>query len=164
MPRPRALKLCRPAGKLFTKIPRILHGAVVGVMGIKDEIDLMRRRAKGFLEMAELSVQRGNYDLAAFNAEQASQLYLKSVLLELIGDYPRTHSAIALLKELERIDPSVGDFLARNKRGLHNLEDSYLMSRYFYKTFDREDGEYLVSLAKEVVAVCERVRGRLGKG
>jgi HEPN domain-containing protein len=133
-------------------------------MGAKGEVDLMRKRARAFLEAAEFSIQRGNYDLAAFNAEQASQLYLKSVLLEFVGDYPRTHSAIALLKELERIDPTVGEFLAKEKRGLHNLEDSYLMSRYFYKLFDREDGDYLVSLAKEVMTLCERIRERMGKG
>ncbi|MEZ0346381.1 MAG: HEPN domain-containing protein [Infirmifilum sp.] len=34
-------------------------------------------------------------------AEQAAQLYLKSTLLELVGDFPRTHSIIFLLGNLD---------------------------------------------------------------
>ncbi|MEM2940601.1 MAG: HEPN domain-containing protein [Thermoproteota archaeon] len=132
--------------------------------GSRDEVDLMRRRAAGFLEVAKYSLKSSNYDIAAFNAEQAAQLYLKSVLLELVGDFPRTHSLIFLLNELRRVsEKEVDEFIRENKRGLHNLEDAYLTSRYFYKMFDREDGEYLVSLAEEVVGFCEKLRHSMGK-
>ncbi|MEM2123077.1 MAG: HEPN domain-containing protein [Candidatus Bathyarchaeia archaeon] len=127
-------------------------------MGVKEEIELMYRRAKGFLEAANYMLTRGIYDLAAFNSEQASQLYLKATLLELVGDYPKTHSIIALLRELRRIDEKVEGFIAENREGLHFLEDSYLTSRYFIKTFDDADGRYLVSLAGKVVNLCDRLR------
>jgi HEPN domain-containing protein len=134
-------------------------------LGARDEVELMRKRAIVFLETAKYLSEKGSYDVAAFNAEQAAQLYLKSTLLELVGDYPRTHSAIFLLRELERIGVTeVSEFIRENKRGLHNLEDSYLTSRYFYKSFDKEDSEYLISLAGKVVGLCEDVRRRLGKG
>jgi len=124
----------------------------------------MRRRAMVFLDTAKYLVEKGEYDVAAFNAEQASQLYLKAILLELIGDYPRTHSIIFLLKELERTGiMEISEFIRMNKSGLHNLEDSYLTSRYFYKSFDKEDAEYLLSLAEKVVGLCEDIRKRLGK-
>lgn len=139
-----------------------IYGRMSG--GSRDEVDLIRRRARGFLEVASYSLQLGGYDVAAFNAEQAAQLYLKSVLLELVGDFPRTHSIIFLLNELGRVnEKEVGRFIAENKRGLHNLEDAYLTSRYFYKVFDKEDGEYLVSLAKKVMDFCEKLRHSMGK-
>ncbi|MEM2050075.1 MAG: HEPN domain-containing protein [Thermoproteota archaeon] len=71
-------------------------------MGVKEEVELLRKRAKVFLETSKYLVEKGDYDVAAFNPEQAAQLYLKSTLLEIIGDYPRTQSIIFLLKELER--------------------------------------------------------------
>lgn len=90
---------------------------------------------------------------------------MKSVLLELVGDFPRTHSFIFLLKELRRVDEKeVDEFIRENKRGLHNLEDAHLTNRYFYKMFDEEDGEYLVSLTEEVLRFCEKLRHSMGKG
>ena len=132
--------------------------------GSKDEVELMKKRAIAFLEVAKYSLKQDNYDIAAFNAEQAAQLYLKSTLLELIGDFPRTHSMIFLLKELRRInEKEVDEFIQENKRGLHNLEDTYLTSRYFYKVFDKEDGEYLVSLAEKVISFCEKLGSSMGE-
>jgi len=125
-------------------------------------VELMGRRAIAFLETAKHSLKQGNYDIAAFNAEQATQLYLKSTLLELVGDFPRTNSIILLLRELEHVNEEVGKFIKENKRGLHNLEDSYLTSRYFYKIFDREDSGYLVSLSEEVIRFCEKLRSSKG--
>lgn len=55
------------------------------------------------METARYLSEKGSCDVAAFNAEQAAQLYLKSTLLELVGDYPRTNSAIFLLREFGRI-------------------------------------------------------------
>jgi len=132
--------------------------------GSKAEVELMKKRAIAFLEVAKYSLKQGDYDIAAFNAEQAAQLYLKSTLLELIGDFPRTHSIILLLKELGRVNENeVGKFIQENKRGLHNLEDAYLTSRYFYKIFDKEDGQYLVSLSGEVIRFCEKLRSSMGE-
>ncbi|MEM0018033.1 MAG: HEPN domain-containing protein [Candidatus Korarchaeum sp.] len=131
----------------------------------REEVELMKRRALAFLDLARYSMEKGNHDIAAFNAEQSAQLYLKATLLELIGDYPRTHSIIFLLNELRRVhEEEVSSFIKENKRGLHNLEDAYLMSRYFYKSFDREDSEYLISLAERVRELCEKLRSSLGQG
>jgi HEPN domain-containing protein len=133
-------------------------------MGRADEIELMRRRAKVFLDTAKYLFQRGDYDIASFNAEQATQLSLKSVLLLVVGDYPRTHSAIALLNELKRIDgEDISRFIEDNRLGLRSLEDAYLTSRYFYRSFEKEDAKYLISLTEKVVELCENIRHRMGK-
>jgi len=132
--------------------------------GSLGEVELLKRRASLFLELARYSLERGFYDMTAFNAEQAAQLYLKATLLELIGDFPRTHSILLLLGELKRVnEKDVEDFIRRNKRRLHVLEDAYLTSRYFYKFFDREDAEDLIAAAEEVVSLCEELRRSLGK-
>jgi len=44
------------------------------------------------------------------------------------------------------------------------IGDTYLTSRYFYKFFEREDTENLVSVAEEVVRLCEELRRGVGKG
>jgi HEPN domain-containing protein len=58
----------------------------------------------------------------------------------------------------------VEDLIRRNERKLHMLEDAYLTSRYFYKFFDWEDAEDLVSVAEEVIRLCEELRRGVGKG
>jgi len=49
--------------------------------GSKDEIELMKKRAIAFLEVAKYSLKQGNYDVTAFNAEQAAQLYWSSLVI-----------------------------------------------------------------------------------
>jgi len=118
----------------------------------------MKRRARDFLENSEYLVNKGVYDLAAFNAEQAAQLRLKAALLKFIGDYPKTHSIIFLLKELGKVDRRrVEDFIKENRGMLHALEDAYLTSRYFLKSFDRDDAVELLKVSKGVFRLCEEL-------
>ncbi len=69
----------------------------------KEEVELLKRRAYEFLEEARMAMRRGFHDGACFLAEQAAQLFLKAVLLEAVGDYPRTHSVRRLLGEIQQI-------------------------------------------------------------
>jgi len=124
----------------------------------------MKRRAKNFIFNARHLIEEGIYDLAAFNAEQAAQLYLKATLLELIGDYPRTHSLITLLSELRRVNEGlVTGFVRENRLKLHALEDAYLTSRYFLKEFDEDDAKKLLEISEEVIKLCEELRHKLGE-
>ena len=54
------------------------------------------------LEGALWRLGRGEYDLACFEAEQAAQLALKSLLYELLGMAPRIHDLGELLGLLHR--------------------------------------------------------------
>ncbi len=50
--------------------------------------ELLKKRALAFLESAEVSLERGHYDLVLFNVEQSLQLYLKYLLYRRLGDFP----------------------------------------------------------------------------
>ena len=128
----------------------------------KLEVEVLRKRALEFLKEAQIALGRGSYDIACFLSEQALQLYLKSTLLMVVGDYPRTHSIRRLLGELNRIMVSkeLEDFIKANRVRLIALEDAYLMARYFTSEYSREDAEDMVKLAKETIDIVNKVVGR----
>ncbi|MEM2972759.1 MAG: HEPN domain-containing protein [Candidatus Caldarchaeum sp.] len=51
---------------------------------------MLRRRARSLLARSGDSLVDGDYDVASFPSEQSLRLYLKSILLEELGDFPRT--------------------------------------------------------------------------
>jgi len=121
------------------------------------EVMILRRRAKGFLARALDSLNSGDYDLAAFLSEQAVQLYMKSILLEKIGDYPRIHSIstlLSLLKQVSGIQDLV-KLLEGRRAELGLMEDAYIASRYLVREYSEEEAKILVSLAKEVLGFGE---------
>ncbi len=99
----------------------------------------LKERARRFHELAMVAFERGYYDLAAFNLEQACQLLLKAELLRTRGGYPRTHSLVRLLRELGR-----EEFARENIGHLTKLEDAYITSRYYVREFHREEIEELL--------------------
>ena len=68
-----------------------------------EEVEVLIRRAKDFLSNAKHLLTEGVYDLSAFNSEQALQLYMKAILLEKLGDYPKSHSLKFIAKQLAEI-------------------------------------------------------------
>ncbi|OYT50974.1 MAG: DNA-binding protein [Desulfurococcales archaeon ex4484_204] len=131
----------------------------------RSEVEVLRRRSLGFLDGARAALERGSYDIACFLAEQSLQLYLKSILLEVVGDYPRTYSVRRLLGELRDVLGSkvLRDFIKANRARLSNLEDAYLMARYFVKKYVKEDAEDMVKLVEEVMRVVGEEVGGAGK-
>lgn len=123
-------------------------------MSHRREVKLLRRRAKGFFARAMDSLNYKDYDLAAFLFEQAVQLYLKSVLLEKVGDYPRTHSLSTLLSLLKRAPGTEGlvELLERRRVELGLMEDAYIASRYLVREYSEEEAKVLMSLAREVLS------------
>ena len=84
---------------------------------------------------------------------------MKALLLELAGDYPRTHSIIRLLDELKSISRGkVEEFIRKHRGDFHSLEDANLTSRYFAKTFEKADGEHFVKTAERVVRFGEKLK------
>ncbi len=61
------------------------------------ESENLKRRGRAFLELAEYSLSRGFHDKAVFHVHQAIELFVKGVLLEVVGTYPRTHDLMELL-------------------------------------------------------------------
>ena len=125
-----------------------------------EEYEYLVGRSRRFYETALMLLDRGFYDLAAFNLEQYSlQLYLKAVLLMLGVDYPRSHSVRALLELVYKLTQSsnVGDILSRLSVELSLLEDAYITARYVPKEFRREEVERLKRAVDEVLEVVGRV-------
>ncbi|MCE4612637.1 MAG: HEPN domain-containing protein [Desulfurococcales archaeon] len=130
-------------------------------------VRLLERRARNALARAERSLEHGDYDGAVFDAEQAVQLYLESVILEHTGATPHTHNIRRLLHVVGRLlgfADEVREFVARNRFKLHTLEDAYYSSRYLPKEFTREDASELVGLAREVIGLVESRRARRPTG
>ena len=127
---------------------------------------LLVRRAGVFMEVAESLLERGVYDLAVFNAEQAVKLRLKSILYRLWGLTPRSHSIrwllgmlrdsllkAGLVKAAERID----EFVRANRVLLSALEDAYTLARYGHMEYEQEIVSKLVRLAKNLLGLLEEV-------
>ncbi|MEN3048423.1 MAG: HEPN domain-containing protein [Candidatus Caldarchaeales archaeon] len=118
------------------------------------EVKLMRGRARAFLARAEDSLRAGDYDVACFLAEQAVQIHLKSLLLEEVGDFPRTHSISVLIGLMRRI-PKYGDLvelLEKKRAEVKALEGAYIASRYLPVEYGEDDAKALVGLAREVLS------------
>ncbi|MCX8200631.1 MAG: HEPN domain-containing protein [Candidatus Caldarchaeum sp.] len=130
-------------------------------MGRRSDVDVLRRRAVDFLELAENSRQEGKHDVACFLAEQAAQLYLKSALLKTIGDYSRTHSVRQLLKQLADAIHSekLRDFSEEWNTVLSGLEDAYIMSRYTGKQYDERDAAEYVKVVRLLFKAVEEAAG-----
>ncbi len=106
--------------------------------------------------------------MAVFLAEQSVQLYLKSVILELTGEVPRTHSVRQLLHMLRSLlsgASEVIDEFTRKHRGLlTGLEDAYLASRYLFRAYERDESEELVKFAGKVIRFVEDLKVKARDG
>ncbi|MGC8849607.1 MAG: HEPN domain-containing protein [Candidatus Bathyarchaeia archaeon] len=68
------------------------------------------------LNSAKNSLLNRDYDIAAFMAEQALQLYIRSLILELTGEVPRVHAVRQLMRiprDLSDKPREIDDFVRR---------------------------------------------------
>ncbi len=120
-------------------------------MGSKEETNLLKKRARNFFENAESLANKKIFDLAAFNLEQAAQLFLKSFLLEKKGYYPKTHSLRILLSQVAELDEKAKKLLEDESLGLALLEDAYITSRYFAREFEIAEIKKLVEVVQKII-------------
>lgn len=122
-----------------------------------EEVGKFKEKADAFLDTAIYNFEKGRYDLAAFNIEQAVQLYIKTKLLELLGEFPRTHSLVALLRELSRVfkEEEVERFRKENIGILTKLSDVYITSRYYTREFYEDEVKELIEFAYKVRRLLE---------
>ena len=118
-----------------------------------DEFEILKERSEKFLRNAEQLIDQEIYDLAAFNIQQSVELYLKYKLLLSVGSYPKTHSIKRLLREIgkatNKID-KVARFIEENIDRISNLENAYIMSRYYPSEFEKREVENMLSVAKSI--------------
>ncbi|MCD6095039.1 MAG: HEPN domain-containing protein [Thermoprotei archaeon] len=128
-----------------------------------DEVELLRRRSLRMLNHAEHCITTGDYDLASFLAEQAVQLYLKSIILELTGEVPRTHvirQLFHILRTIVKNKELIDEFMRKNRRLLVGLEEAYLALRYLFRIYEKEEAEELINFAKEVINFVRDIKGK----
>ena len=127
------------------------------------EVSLLRDRALRMLKSGRRSLLEGDYDIAAFMADQAVQLYIKSVIFELTGELPRVHVVRQLINILRDLlgDPDVFDgFVRENRSLLIRLEEAYITSRYMPRKYDREEAEELLDFAEKVIEFVKSIKGQ----
>jgi len=119
---------------------------------MKKEIEVLLKRAEGFIKDALEDTKREDHDLAMFHIEQACQLIIKAKLLELTGYFEKTHSLRQLLSDLSKVfkEKEIKEFLEKNWEVFRNLEFAYISSRYLPEEFRREDVEKALKLYEEL--------------
>ena len=128
-----------------------------------DEIVLLRDRALRMLRSGKRSVHEGDYDIAVFMAEQAVQLYLKSLVLELTGEIPRVHSVRQLMFILKDLmgKPGVFDNFVRENRSLFiRLEEAYISSCYTPRRYNGGEANRLMGFAEKVIKLLSLLRAK----
>ncbi|MEM4552852.1 MAG: HEPN domain-containing protein [Ignisphaera sp.] len=109
-------------------------------------------------------MDKGFYDLAMFSFEQSLQLFLKSVLLILGVDYPRTHSARRLLELIYELtnDEEVKRLWIEHSVELALLEDAYITSRYIPRDFRVEEVLRVKEAVDKVFRVVRKTIDKVG--
>lgn len=120
--------------------------------------EFLKDRADRFLRNALELFNREEYDLAAFNLEQASQMFLKYALWKKLGDFEKIHQISGLLEDFLEVSGDsrkVGDFIANNKEVIADLEAAYIESRYLPAQFFKEQIEKMINFAENLKSLIE---------
>jgi len=119
---------------------------------MKREIEILLKRAEGFVKDALEDLKRDDYDLAMFHVEQACQLIVKAKLLDLTGYFEKTHSLRKLLGDLSSVlkKEEIEKFVNENWNTLRNLEFAYIASRYLPEEFKRDEVEEALRVYKKL--------------
>ena len=123
---------------------------------MKEEISVFLDRARKFEKLADYSYKEKIYDLAAFQIEQAFQLYIKYILAKETGYFPKTHSLYRLFREVSKISKEFEEFYLENEIILKDIEDAYVLSRYFPR-------EYSESEVRKMFEALEKFKKVFGK-
>jgi len=116
--------------------------------------EVLRERARMFLEAAKDDLRAERVDLAAFHAEQASQPTLKYVLALQAGYHPHTHPLRRLFEEVRAVRLDLWQLYERYMLAFEVMEDAYLGGRYLPRRYSGEVVEHMVKVAEEVVWLC----------
>ncbi len=123
-----------------------------------------------FLQEAVEDLEKGFYDLAAFHAEQALQLFLKSMLVRISGEEIRGHEVRELLATLafsldtegfKEIAEEMSKLAKRYRKLLVGLEEAYYEARYKPYPYTKEEAEELVEGARAIIAELKKLEGKL---
>ncbi len=109
--------------------------------------EFLRDRAERFFRNGAELFNRQEYDLAAFNFEQSSQLFLKYALWRKLGDFEKFHRLSGRLADFSEVDDDkqrVSNFINQHKEVIAGLEIAYIESRYLPARFFKEQTERMM--------------------
>ena len=118
------------------------------------KIGFLKKRAEEFFEVAKDLIKKEMYPLAAFNLDQAAQLYLKYYLFLEIRRYPKTHSLKKLLTALGEVykkKNKVEKMKEENINLISDLEQAYITSRYLPAEFTKKQVENMEKWVEELI-------------
>ncbi len=121
----------------------------------KDEVDLFLKRSNNFLEAAHERFQKKDWDLTCFFSEQAIQLYLKAALLELSGEFPRSHSIRQLIATLSQFSVNK---IESDRKSLRFIEDAYFNARYLDYIYEKDDASDALQIVGKLKKYVDQVR------
>ena len=117
--------------------------------------ETLKRRALAILKDSNVDFERGDHDLVLFHVEHFLQLYLKYLLYKRLGDFPKTHSLLRLIKDVARVYGSkeLKRFYSENLEMLYLLEEAYITSRYVPREYGKEIAERILKFAEKALEV-----------
>jgi len=122
------------------------------------------KRAKDYLYSAEKNYVEGLYDVSIVEAEIASQLAIKSLIIKLGFEPPRTHRIRRLLSfiiENKLLDKDLINklqvFIKTYRRDLIILERAREAGQYGSLSVDKEEAEIILNIAREVVRIAKEL-------
>lgn len=123
--------------------------------------EFLKERAKEFWERGFEDLEKNRFNLAAFDFEQAIQLFIKYLISLKVGDWPKTHYFYELLKELSDVykHEEILKFYNENEIFFSDLEDAYFTSRYFDKKFSDNLIKSIIENCKEFLKLIEELIG-----
>jgi len=123
----------------------------------KDQIKLLKERAEKFYFYGIEAFKKGDFEISAFNFEQAAQLYLKYTLSLLIGDFPKTHELRRLMEEIIKVtqNKKLSKLLNEQQNVISDLEVAYLTSRYLPATFYKKQVENMKNFVDELKEILK---------
>lgn len=121
--------------------------------------EILKDRGLRFYKNAIELYNREEYDLSAFNLEQASQLLLKYAIWEKLGDFEKTHGISKLLNDYKKIvidKEKIDDFIKRYEKTIIDLEVAYIESRYLPSKFFKVQIEDMINFVHELIDIIEK--------
>jgi len=124
-------------------------------------VNFLKNKAEIFFENGKEQIKKKRYFLAAFNFEQASQLFLKYYLFLRLKDFPKIHEIDRLLIETGKTyekQREVRQFLKENASVIGDLNQAYITSRYLPIEFNfyqvTEMGKFVERLISFLKRIC----------
>ncbi len=119
-------------------------------MPIRDEVLNWLEEAKSDLKHSKISIETGSYNWACFAAHQACEKALKSLILHVLGEYPRGYNLVKLYRMI--VDEVNIDL---NRTMLSRISSYYTQARYPNAGLERPSEEFTLEHAIEAYDFTE---------